>query len=61
MYLLNTKIIFRWNVHSLCSITNIYINDNLINNVLSKPNSTTVNCLSNTKITAENHFQVSYY
>lgn len=51
---------FRWNVHCLNSTNTFHTNENLPNSDLLKPNSTTINCLSNTKTTAENHFQVNY-
>jgi hypothetical protein len=52
------KFIFRWSVCN--SIGGIHKNDILPNNDLLKLNSTTVTCLSNTKTTAENHFQVNF-
>lgn len=53
-------IIFRWNVHSLGLNHDNNANDKLPNSDLLKSNSTIVTCLSNTKTTAENHFQVSH-
>jgi len=50
---------FRWNVHSLISNSSIHTDEKLPNSDLLKKNSTIVTCLSNTKTTAENHFQVS--
>lgn len=52
-------IIVRWNVHTSNLNNVININDELPNSDLLKPNSTVVTCLSNTRTTAENHFQVN--
>lgn len=52
---------FRWNVHCLSSNNTVGIDDKLPNNDLLKTNSTIVTCLSNTRTTVENHFQVSKF
>ncbi|VVC36307.1 Riboflavin synthase-like beta-barrel,Flavoprotein pyridine nucleotide cytochrome [Cinara cedri] len=45
----------KWNVHS--SKDTVHIDERLPNNDLFRTNSSIVTCLSNTKTTAENHFQ----